>query len=205
MEFEDLFREAVIVPTIQGITIGGLISSGITAGSLAYAHTSGSSILPWQYVFSTSFFFVSGIAVAILQKQWANYYLPDQRPSQVTTTPAYAAETRRMTVLETQPSETYTKGSIIDLPEGIRKHQIHRAAMLIVHSGWSFSHALLSGANRPFSRKEYELFRDTICFPKGWITWKNNYAHNQGVCVLRAGKNAFRYLSSPPSSSIALN
>lgn len=189
----ELIKDAVVIPALQGVVVGGMFSSAVTAFVMGVGEVNQSPVLPWGYTWVASFGLVAGGVSLALYYRWIDN--KTGRPRLVAAQ-QYASEGQRMIVMENQPKD-YAKGSFVDLPASIRSHQVKRAALIVSHNGWNFSHAALAGENRPFGRKDYELFRDQVCFPRGWIEWKNEMARNQGLCVTRAGRNAFHFLCSP--------
>lgn len=90
-----------------------------------------------------------------------------------------------------EEQNTYWRGDFLELPA---THQQLRLLASGVVSGSSLAENAWCGANKPFSKAQFQELRQAL-LERGWLQWRNQKAPAQGCEVTHVGRRVFSYLA----------
>jgi hypothetical protein len=172
------FNRGCAIPALQSVFVCFL--SAIIAGGVAYWMT-------WD--FFIPFGLVIGASMALF---W--FFGSIDRWREDVYTPLYAAPEPVEATSSVVRVEVVNDNQvqIAELPATPAQLRELSAGLL---AGVSFSESAWTGSGRPFSRDQFRDIRN-IFIQRGWATWRNSDAPNQGIEPTRAGKSVCKHLAN---------
>lgn len=182
------YQAGALLPGLQAL-LSGVFFSGFAAG-----------VLLWQGVDKPgTFLLVGGFGCAfcvwlVLLRHWlrlVNFREGFQPAPRIQVIEPAEHQSSSVSIRLFEEQNTYWRGDFLELPA---THQQLRVLASGVVSGSSLAENAWCGANKPFSKAQFQELRQAL-LERGWLQWRNQNAPAQGLELTHVGRRVFSYLA----------